>query len=410
MRSMMFRGWLALALLAGSFTSVFAATGWLGIVTQATDDDLRKGLDLTQHGLLVNQVMPTSPAAAAGLKKGDVVLSLDGKAVTDPSDLRERVREMAPGRKVKAEVWRDGATRAVELTIGELPEMSDAPPHAGDSPRVRVQMNGRELSGEDLERFLSEHQGIGGIDLRGLLDSQGDDTTPRVKVRGDADAPDEDRDTRDRHIRVEVLREGDADEGSDDAPMRIRVRRDRDDANGASDETGPGRGRLGVRIEPLSIDLATALGAVNTKGVLVMEVMPDTPALRAGFKAGDIVTKVGTTAVASGEELVKALASVDGKVTVTVVRKGLRKDLVADLGARPAPSVSPRERDEREVRVEVQTRRHDRRENREPAPRVRVYELRTKDGHDEDGADLRDEVDRLKQELRELRRRLEDKK
>jgi hypothetical protein len=410
MRSMMFRAWLALTLLVGSFTPAFAATGWLGIVTQPTDDDLRKGLDLTRDGLLVNQVMPTSPAATAGLKKGDVLLSLDGRAVTDPSDLRDRVRAMGPGRKVKAEVWRDGTTRTVEIAIGELPSDADVAPPSGEKPRVRVNLNGRELSGEELDRFLADPERIGGLDLRGMLESRGDDEAPRVRVHRDEDSSEKGFETRDRHLRVDVLREGDEDESSEDGTMRIRVRRDGDAPRERIVETPVGRGRLGVRIEPLSTDMAAALGSANTRGVLVLEVMPDTPALRAGFKAGDIVTKVGTTAVTSGEELVKALASVDGKVTVTVVRKGLRRDLVTDLGARPAPSMSSRDRDEREIRVEVQPRRREGRQNREPAPRVRVYEMRTGDGHGEDGADLRDEVDQLKQELRELRRRLEDKK
>lgn len=401
MRSMTSRGGLVLALLLATFTSAFAATGWLGIVTQPTDADLRQGLDLTRDGLLVNSVMPASPAATAGLKKGDVLLSLDGKAVTDPSDLRTRVRALTPGSKVKAEVWRDGTTRTVELTIGELPAGSDATPGSGDTPRMRVNVNGRELSGEELERFLADPGRLGGLDLRELHEGlrapgEADDDAPHVKVyRDDDDAKGDDRETpRERRIRVEV-------QGDGDDSREVRV------------EAPAGRGRLGVRIEPLTTDLAAALGAANTQGVLVLEVMADTPALRAGLKAGDVVTQVGTTAVTSPEALVKALAAVDGKVTLKVVRKGLRRDVVVDLGARPAPGTTLNDRGDgkdRRIRVDVRRRRDEFRGNREPAPRVRVYEMRTRDGHDEDGADLRDEVDQLKRELRELRRRLEDGK
>lgn len=392
MRSMMFRGVLALALILGSSTSALAATGWLGIVTQPTDADLRQGLDLTRDGLLVNMVAPGSPAATAGFKKGDVLLGLDGKAVSDPSELRDRVRAMAPGRTLRAEVWRDGAARTINVTLGELPADADAAPPAGDAPHMRVQVNGRELSGEELERFLSDPSRLGGLDLRELherlMPPGEDDDAPRVKVYRSEDSVQ----TRERRIRVEV-------------------KRDRDDDSDAIEDAPTGRGRLGVRIEPLTADMATALGAVNTKGVLVLEVMAETPASRAGFKAGDIVTRVGTTAVTSPEALVQALADVEGKVSIQVMRKGLRRDLVTELASRAAPRISSNDRDEREVRVEVRPRRRGgERENREPAPRVRVYEMRTKDGHSEDGADLRDEVDQLKHELRELRRRLDVKK
>lgn len=395
MRSKMFRGALALALILGSFTSALAASGWLGIVTQPTDADLRQGLDLTRDGLIVNGVSPGSPAATAGFKKGDVLLSLDGKAVSDPSELRDRIRAMAPGRTLRAEVWRDGAARTINVTLGALPADADAAPPAGDAPHMRVQVNGRELSGEDLERFLSDPSRLGGLDLLRELHERRmppgeDEDAPQVKGYRDDASGDERGDSRERRIRVEVKRDHDDDSDAiEDAPM--------------------GRGRLGVRIEPLATDMAAALGAANTKGVLVLEVMADTPASRAGFKAGDIVTRVGTVAVTSPEELVKALAEVEGKVSIQMMRKGLRRDLVTELGARTAPRVSSGDRDEREVRVEVRPRRRER-ENREPAPRVRVYEMRTKAGHTEDGADLRDEVDQLRQELRELRRRLDEKK
>ncbi len=369
MRSMMFRGALALALILGSFTTAFAVTGWLGINTQSTDADLRQGLDLTRDGLIVNMVAPGSPAAKAGFKKWDVLLSLDSQAVTDPYELRDRVRAMEPGRTLRAEVWRDGAARTLQVTLGELPELTDAePPPAGGLRIERLTPERLRNMPVDSIRTLLEFRAGGAVDES--REGRGED--------------------RERRVRVEV-------------------QRDRDDDTDSIQTAPAGRVRLGVRIEPLAADMAAALGAANTKGVLVLEVMADTPALRAGFKAGDIVTRVGTTAVTSPEELVQALADVEGKVSIQVMRKGLRRDLATELSAPVAPRVSARDRDDREVRVEVR-RRRGHRENREPAPRVRVYEMRTGDGRTEDGADLRDEVEQLRQELRELRRRLDEKK
>ena len=376
MRSWMLKGSLAAVLLMGLIAPAFAATGWLGLITQPIDADLRQGLDLTRDGVLINAVSDASPAAKAGFKKGDVLLTLDGQPVLDPEQLRERVRAMVPGRTVKAEVWRDAATRTLDVTIGDLPSGADAPP-AGDGKQVRILMNGREVSPESLRDL--HIQG-----LEGLLD--GDSMRTR-------ESSDDDRGgDRERRVRVEVRRgDGSSDEGT-------------------RDEAPAGRVRLGVRIEPLSADMAAALGSPTAKGVLVLEAMADTPALRAGFKAGDVVTRVGSTAVTTPDELVRAIAAVDGKVTVTVLRKGVRKDLSVDLGTRPVVDGSARDREDRDVRVEVRPRSRGERGFREPAPRVRVYEMRTRDGDDEDGADLRAEVEQLKRELRELRRELQDRK
>src|SRR5262249_22998833 len=52
------------------------------------------------------------------------------------------------------------------------------------------------------------------------------------------------------------------------------------------------RGRLGVRVDDLSDDMAQALGT-SSKGALVTEVLEDTPAQKAGIRAGDVITRVG---------------------------------------------------------------------------------------------------------------------
>ena len=88
MRPKLARGWVAATLLALTAVSALAAgRGYLGVTTQAIDEDLRRGLDLTRDGLLVNQVSVDSPADRAGLRKGDVILSYEGRSVTEPEAL-----------------------------------------------------------------------------------------------------------------------------------------------------------------------------------------------------------------------------------------------------------------------------------------------------------------------------------
>jgi serine protease Do len=97
--------------------------GYLGVVIQ----DLTPALAKTftggeQKGVLVAQVTDDSPAAAAGLKRGDVITALDGKKVERVGDLRNRIALMAPGTTVELGVLRDGHESTISVKIGELPE------------------------------------------------------------------------------------------------------------------------------------------------------------------------------------------------------------------------------------------------------------------------------------------------
>jgi serine protease Do len=75
----------------------------------------------SQTGALIGDVVPNGPAAKAGLKDGDVVLQFNGKPVRDSRQLQLTVAETKPGSKVPVEIFRDGSTRTVEVTLGQLP-------------------------------------------------------------------------------------------------------------------------------------------------------------------------------------------------------------------------------------------------------------------------------------------------
>jgi membrane-associated protease RseP (regulator of RpoE activity) len=94
---------------------------------------------------------------------------------------------------------------------------------------------------------------------------------------------------------------------------------------------GMGRGRLGIRIETLTPDLGEYFDVPGGKGVVVMEVMKGTPAERAGLKPGDVITHVGSRAVDDADELVRAVSAEDTHVKLTVLRKGARRTVEADL-------------------------------------------------------------------------------
>jgi S1-C subfamily serine protease len=68
----------------------------------------------------IMQVIDESPAAAAGLRRGDLLLELDGEPVTDASDLQQLMVHERIGRAVAAIVLRDGRQRTLELVLDEL--------------------------------------------------------------------------------------------------------------------------------------------------------------------------------------------------------------------------------------------------------------------------------------------------
>jgi serine protease Do len=105
--------------------------GWMGVAIQSVDEDLARSLDLKQRGgVLVSDVTPGSPAANAGLKRGDVIVSIDGTATNEAAVLRNLVAAAGKGRKVKVELQRGGKPQTVEITLGEQPAEATAAPAA----------------------------------------------------------------------------------------------------------------------------------------------------------------------------------------------------------------------------------------------------------------------------------------
>jgi S1-C subfamily serine protease len=97
-----------------------------------------------------------------------------------------------------------------------------------------------------------------------------------------------------------------------------------------------GRGRLGVNVQELTSELAAYFGVKD--GLLVNSVQADTPAAKAGIKAGDVIGSVNGKAVATANELVKELADKDGEVTIGVTRDKQALSLKAALEPRKAPA------------------------------------------------------------------------
>jgi Do/DeqQ family serine protease len=97
--------------------------GYLGIMIQPLTNDLATAFSLpSSAGALVGDVTADSPAARAGIEKGDAIVALNGQPVADYQDLRLRVSQIAPGTRVTLDLFRGGQKRQVTVTLAELPE------------------------------------------------------------------------------------------------------------------------------------------------------------------------------------------------------------------------------------------------------------------------------------------------
>ena len=98
------------------------ARGFLGITMQDITPDLAQEFSLpNQNGVLVNDVLPNSPAAKAGIKSDDVIIVFDGRDVADRHSLQLAVSESAPGAEKSVKLIRDGAVKNLSVALAELP-------------------------------------------------------------------------------------------------------------------------------------------------------------------------------------------------------------------------------------------------------------------------------------------------
>ena len=101
----------------------------------------------------------------------------------------------------------------------------------------------------------------------------------------------------------------------------------------------PHRGRIGIRMQPMTPELRKFFEAPSDRGVLVGEVDADRPAAVAGVQVGDVIVSAGGTAVSEPYDLVKAVARVaaDEKLSLEVIRKGEERKIEIAPEGDPVP-------------------------------------------------------------------------
>jgi len=97
---------------------------WLGVGIQNLTRDLASALNLpVDKGAILSQVMPSSPAAKAGLKQDDVVVAIDGRTVTSSGELTRTVALKRPGSTSTLTLYRDGKKMDVKVELGTRPDL-----------------------------------------------------------------------------------------------------------------------------------------------------------------------------------------------------------------------------------------------------------------------------------------------
>lgn len=120
--------------------------GLLGIKGTEMSADIAKAFNLNvQRGAFVSEVLPNSGSAKAGIKSGDVIVSLNGKALNSFAELRSRIATTEPGAKVKLGLLRDGKPLDVEVTLDKSTSAS------ASAELISPALQGAELSDGQLK-------------------------------------------------------------------------------------------------------------------------------------------------------------------------------------------------------------------------------------------------------------------
>ncbi len=145
------------------------ARGYLGVGIQDLSDDLRAGLGVVaSKGALISSVEAHSPAAKAGLTRGDVVLAVDGRRIDSSRQLRLHISRKAPGSSVSLGIEREGKRLDIKVALGNLDVASaTAPSKEGQAATENAAPLGIELADASVpsSRGQSSRGFVGGAEI-----------------------------------------------------------------------------------------------------------------------------------------------------------------------------------------------------------------------------------------------------
>lgn len=229
--------------------------GRIGVTVKDLEAAQQKPAGATR-GAIVEDVVADGPAAKAGVKAGDVITAFDGERVRSARHLSRLVGETPEGRSVTMSLLRDGKSMDVSVAPGALA--------------------GRLMVGPEDLAFAHEHRNP-------MVDDQVRKELERAREQAEKSG----QALKERHFEWRVSPELDLEHGGPNVFSWVT--------------RGP---RLGVGIQDLTPELAAYFGV--KEGVLVTSVTADSPAAKAGVKAGDVITSVDGKTVEDSSDLRRA--------------------------------------------------------------------------------------------------------
>jgi serine protease Do len=136
--------------------------GWLGVMIQDITPELAESFGTTAtKGVIVADVVAGSPAEKGGLKRGDIVQTLNGKPVENANQLSRTVAAMQPESKATIEVIRDGKPVTVKLTIGTMPEEAQQQKAAAPSAESALGITVQNITPELAQKLGVDEKEVG---------------------------------------------------------------------------------------------------------------------------------------------------------------------------------------------------------------------------------------------------------
>ncbi|HEY8933160.1 MAG TPA: Do family serine endopeptidase [Rariglobus sp.] len=158
---------LAVSILNSLIATGKVQRGYLGVAGQNLDPKLAEslGVDRATKGVAISDVVKDSPAAKAGLKRNDIIVKIDSKAVDSQLALRLVVAQVVPGTEVNVTVLRDGKEKTFKAKLSSLDE------HAAASDELIPGVTVKTLDDELRAQFKIDKRIEGGVVITAINES-----------------------------------------------------------------------------------------------------------------------------------------------------------------------------------------------------------------------------------------------